>query len=95
MCGCEREQLCELCFLGAWDNLRGTAATRGEVWAMRVAERVSRSRPWPSGSDRVLEIARSKVVDLSRDPRLRERLALELARWAERWWVRQRAATCS
>ena len=31
-------------------------------------------------------IARTKVADLARDPKLLERLAAELAKWAARWW---------
>jgi len=78
--------LCELCFQGSWENLRGVAATRGEVWAMGLARRVRLDHPWPEGSPRVAAIARDKVADLARDPRLREALAGELARWASRWW---------
>ncbi len=93
MCGCPRDQLCDLCFQGSWENLRGVAATRGEVWAMAVARRTHTDRPWPSGSPKVAAIARTKVADLSRDPRLLEVLAAELARWAARWWYDARALT--
>ena len=86
MCGCPRERLCELCFQGSWENLRGVAATRGEVWAMDVARRARLDRPWPEGSPRVAAIARQKVADLSRDHRLVAALADELGRWAARWW---------
>ena len=88
MCSCPRDALCDLCFQGSWENLRGVAATRGEVWAMDVARRTRVDRPWPEGSLRVTEIARAKVADLSRDRRLLEALALEVARWAARWWQR-------
>ena len=87
MCGCPRDHLCDLCFKGTWDNLRGVAATRGEVWAMDVARSTPRRLRWPTGNDRMLAVARGKVSDLSEDGRLREELALELAKWAERWWV--------
>jgi hypothetical protein len=86
VCSCPRDQLCELCFQGSWDNLRGVAATRGEVWAMEPARRVRLDQPWPDGSPRVAAIASEKVADLARDPRLRDALADELARWASRWW---------
>lgn len=91
MCGCPRDQLCDLCFQGSWENLRGVAATRGEVWAMAVARRVRLDRPWPD-SGRAAAIARRKVEDLSRDRRLRAALAAELARWAARWWQGASAA---
>lgn len=55
---------------------------------MAVGRHVDRAQPWPDGSDRVLAIARSKVADLTRDERGRDRLAGELARWAARWWDR-------
>jgi hypothetical protein len=89
MCGCPRDHLCALCFQGAWDNLRGCAATRGEVWADDVARRVrarERLRPWPPHTARAADLARGKVDDLTRDPRLVEVRAAELARWASRRW---------
>lgn len=86
MCGCPRDQLCDVCFQGSWENLRGVAATRGEVWAMDLARRMRIDQPWPDGSPKVLAISRRKVADLSRDGRLLEELAAELARWAARWW---------
>lgn len=91
MCDCPRDQLCPLCFDGSWQNLRGAAATRGEVWADQVAKVIDRSRPWPAHEGRAAAIARSKVEDLSRDPRLVEQLAAELARWAAKRWESRRA----
>ncbi len=88
MCSCPRDHLCDLCFQGAWENLRGVAATRGEVWAMDVARRTRLDRAWPEDSPRVAAISRTKVSDLARDGRLLEALAAELARWAARWWRR-------
>lgn len=68
------------------DNLRGTAACRGEAWAESVARRCRRDQPWPR-TPRAAAIARRKVEDLARDERLIELLAVELARWAERRWT--------
>ena len=72
---------------GMFDQLRGVASTRGEVWADTVAAKLPRSigKPWPA-TDRMLAIARRKVADLARDPQLVESLAAELAAWAERRW---------
>ena len=88
MCDCPRDRLCRLCFEGAFANLRGTSACRGEVWAQRVAQVIDRKRPWPSHDGKAAAIARDKVADLAIDPRLREELAAELARWAARWWTK-------
>lgn len=87
MCDCPRDRLCDLCFQGAWENLRGVAATRGEVWADDVARRVRTRRPWPAYGGRTAAIARRKVADMTRDPRLLEDLAIELASWAARRWA--------
>lgn len=86
MCGCPRDALCPLCYSGAFANLRGTSACRGEVWAQRVARVVDRALPWPPHAGKAAAIARDKVADLTLDPRLLEALAMELARWAARWW---------
>lgn len=43
------------------------------------------SRPWDA--DKAIAIARRKVDDLTRDPRLRERLAVELEAWARKRWI--------
>jgi hypothetical protein len=69
-----------------FDNLRGTAACRGEAWAESVARRCRRDQPWPR-TERAAAIARMKVEDLARDERLLEMLADELARWAELRWL--------
>lgn len=87
MCNCPRDRLCDLCYQGAWDNLRGVAATRGEVWADDVARRVRTLQAWPRFAGRTAAIARGKVEDMTRDPRLREDLAIELASWAARRWA--------
>lgn len=90
VCSCPRTELCDTCLAGAWDNLRGVAACRGDVWAESVAARTKRSRltPWPAHEGRAAAIARRKVADLTGDPRLLDRLAAELARAAARCWSR-------
>lgn len=45
-----------------------------------------RAKPWPPYEGRAAELARAKVADLTRDPKLREQLAVELAAWAARRW---------
>ena len=86
MCGCSSDRLCPLCLDGRFAQLRGVAACRGENWATSIAARVRCDRPWPRGSERTVRIAREKVEDLARDPRLLSMLADELAAWAERRW---------
>lgn len=86
-CGCPRDRLCAVCYGGLYDNLRGTAATRGEVWADDIAKRVDRRQPWPPYNERVAAIALRKVADLTPDPRLQAVLAAELAGWAARRWA--------
>lgn len=85
---CESANLCELHRVGMFEQLRGVASTRGEVWADTVAARRPRmvGQPWPVKSPRMMSIARSKVADLAHDERLLELLAVELASWAARRW---------
>ena len=86
MCGCPSEALCPLCLDGRWSQLRGVAACRGEAWATAVALEKQSREPWPT-TEKMLGIARRKVEDLARDPRLIEMLTAELARWAARRWA--------
>lgn len=85
---CTSARLCDLCCAGAYDQLRGVAARRGEAWAEDVARTVRRDQPWPTGSEKMFAIAMRKVEDLARDDRLRSLLATEAAAWAARWWAR-------
>ena len=66
-------------------HLCGVARSRGERWAISVAARCGRSRPWPS-SERAHSIARAKVADIAGDPVLHEELAREVEEYAARWW---------
>ena len=52
---------------------------------MAVALIRDRSRPWRPHDGRAAELALEKVRDLTKDMRLLEQLAAELARWAARW----------
>ena len=87
LCDCARSQLCRTCLAGAFDNLRGVAACRGEVWAMDVARRCGFVRAWPA-SAKAHDIAARKVSDLGSDPVLVAKLAEVTAHWAQRWWSR-------
>jgi hypothetical protein len=78
--------MCDACVADGFAQLRGVASCRGEHWAWTVAERVARRDPWPPHEGRPAELARSKVADLTEDLRLRELLAVELARAAARRW---------
>lgn len=86
LCSCPRDRLCDGCLESGFDQLKGVGACRGEAWAMRVAARVGRSRPWPSYEGRAAELAATQVEDLTADPRLRALLAAQVAGWAARWW---------
>lgn len=88
-CSCRGgDELCPLCRDGLFAQLRGAAACRGENWAASVGKRrpMLNARPWPRYEGRAADLARSKVADLTRDPQLREQLAVELATWAARRW---------
>jgi hypothetical protein len=80
-CSCSRDALCDQCVDDGFAQLRGVAACRGEYWAAHLP---ASSRPWNAA--KAIAIARLKVADLARDPRLLERLAAELVRWAQRRW---------
>ncbi len=84
---CPMDALCDRCVEDMYRQLCGVAACRGEFWASEVAKKVPREMPWPD-SDKMRAIARRKVGDMTRDTRLAERLAAELAAAAERRWAR-------
>src|SRR5262245_2692367 len=84
---CARDQLCDRCRSDQLAQLRGVAASRGEFWAMRVAERLRTRRAWPGFDDpKCNRIAHAKVADLTRDPRLASALARITHEWAARRW---------
>lgn len=89
-CGCPRDALCMMCVEDGFMQLRGVAATRAHVWAEKVARLAPSAQPWPAHEGRAADIARRKVADLTRDPRLAEMLAAELARYAAITWTRRR-----
>lgn len=87
-CSCPRDALCDACVADSFAQLRGVAASRGTHWAERVwprAHRAERSSPWP-GTERARRMAVVRVADLTRDARLGELLADELAAWAAKRW---------
>jgi hypothetical protein len=86
VCPCPRDLLCDRCRADAFAQLRGVAARRGEAWAEDLALTVRRDQPWPDGSEKMHAIARRKVEDIATDIKLRDELALELARYAARRW---------
>jgi hypothetical protein len=85
---CPPNALCDRCLEDAFGQFKGVAACRGEAWARDVAKRIPREMPWPSSSPKITAIAQRKVADITADPRLRERLAAELAAWAAKAWAR-------
>lgn len=84
-CCTDRSNLCGRCRADTFRQLRGVAATRGEVWAMSLVGRIPASRTWDPV--RVRAIALDKIDDLGRDSMLVEMLASEFAHWATRWWA--------
>jgi hypothetical protein len=70
-----RPPLCDACVAQDLEQLGGTARARGWAWAGRVIAQVGTSKPWPAFAGRCAELARGKVTDLSRDPRVLEELA--------------------
>lgn len=86
-CGCTIDRLCDSHVEDGFAQLRGVAANRGEHWADDLAtQRRAAWTPWPVDSERVRVAAIVKVEDLTRDERLRERLAVEVVAWAARRW---------
>jgi hypothetical protein len=86
-CGCPWAARCDQCVADAYAQLRGVAACRGEYWATSVARRCRTLQPWPPYEGRAAALALTKVVDITPDPRLRELLAAEVARWAAKRWA--------
>ncbi len=81
--------LCDVCLAEQLEQLGGTAECRGEAWARAIANVIAIDRAWPY-TERSRGIALRKVSDLTRDERLRERLADHCELGAARWWNRAR-----
>jgi hypothetical protein len=88
VCDCGRDNLCRDCFSQAIMWFSGMACSRGIAWAESVARRDAQllRRPWPVHDGRAAELARGKVADLSRDPRVIDRLAVDVTERAARRW---------
>jgi hypothetical protein len=84
---CPPHALCDACLETAFSQMRGIAACRGESWSHDVARKVSREMPWPSFEGKAKAMAIGRVADMTRDTRLREKLAAELAAWAAKAWA--------
>ena len=95
MCGCREDALCEICLDARFMQLKGVAAVRGERWADETAQWMSRDREWPEYSPKMLVIARLKIAELGRDPKLLEKLAMECARWAAKRWNAARSVAAN
>jgi hypothetical protein len=90
LCSCRTgDVLCGLCREGLFTQLRGSAALRGERYAdeLAAARVVPRDTPWPTGSPKLMAVARLRCADLSRDVKLLELLAAEFLVWAGRRWT--------
>jgi len=83
---------CENCRAHTRAALGGVAAARGQWWAEAVALKVGTSREWPTGTERVHTIARSKVHDLaSGDDELANAFAALVEEYAAARWERLQA----
>jgi hypothetical protein len=89
-CTCRgRIPRCDVCF-GLAKRARASAACRaGYEWALRVAKATYRGvwpppEPWPT--QRARARALSLAEDISRDPRIRDHLAVEINMAAKRVW---------
>lgn len=74
LCTCPRDALCDVCLEASWMQLRGVAARRGEAWAVGTATEGDR--------ELLVALARKQIEDVTRDPRLLERLAGVTVWWA-------------
>jgi hypothetical protein len=75
-CG-DPAHLCTRCLDEAFASKLRVAKVRGEAWADEIAASVA-CIEWLAESDGLATVARLKVIDLGRDPRLLERLARAL-----------------
>ena len=73
----------------------GHAAARGCRWAEEViawtVKGRRRWRDWPVYGGKAAQIARRKTGDLTRDPKVHERLAKRCHAEAARWYAKRRA----
>ena len=84
LCDCLGDALCDRCVEDRFLQLKGVAARRGERWADVAAARGAHKVAGPLPLEP--ETAARLVEDITRDPRLRDRLRAELVAWAERRW---------
>jgi hypothetical protein len=84
-CG-DPTRLCATCLEDAFASDLHALRARAAAWADDIAATVL-GMDWPADSDALTAIARLKVTDLGRDPRLLERLAQELLRAARERWL--------
>jgi hypothetical protein len=87
---CASVQLCDRCYGRELIVKRPQARVVGACWAERICRGDLRAREaWPEHDDKTLGIARRLVSALTRDPRLREELAVVCSRGAAVWWQRR------
>jgi hypothetical protein len=90
---CVPAKLCPTCADDEYRWQVPTAEERGAAWAASVAKRLPaqvQTLPWAFVDERVWEMARSKVRDLSLDARVVSQLALVCHFAAQRWWHQER-----
>jgi hypothetical protein len=88
-CG-DPANLCARCLDEIFIAARETASARGYAWANDIGSTLADTVEWPTDSEVLLAVARFKVADLGRDPRLLDRLAQELLNAAGARWLAQR-----
>ena len=84
-CG-DPTHLCAWCLDDLFTSELDAVRARGKAWADELAGSVP-GIDWPTGSEGLAIVARLKVTDLGRDPRLLERLARELLDAAHTRWL--------
>lgn len=85
-CGCVRSSLCDACLAQSYGWHAGTAACRGEAWALKVARSIAPHEPWPM-TPKARQIAERWVSDLADDARLRVQLGEQVLTYAARRWA--------
>ena len=84
-CG-DPTHLCARCLDEVFASELDIVRSRGKAWANELAGSVP-CIDWPTGSEGLAVVARLKVTDLGRDPRLVERLAHALLDAARAQWL--------
>ena len=85
---CTPATLCARCYQRELASRRPQARAIGQMWAERICRGELRGREaWPTEDPKTIAIARRKVAQLARDPRLLELFAVACSEGAAAWWA--------